>query len=399
VLTLTATPIPRTLQLALSGARDTSQINTPPVDRLPVQTEIHSWSEELIRDAILREVDRQGQVFFVHNRVQSIQAIQGMLERLVPGLRYTIAHGQMPERQLERVVVDFYHQRYDVLVTTMIIESGLDMPNVNTLIVNRADRFGLAQLYQLRGRIGRSNRQAYAYLLTPPRLAMSSVARQRLGTLAELTELGSGMKVALRDLEIRGAGNLLGAQQSGFINAIGFDLYTHLLEEAVARIKGEEPPAREAEEVRIEFDGDALLPPEYIDDGDLRYYFYRRMASAIRMEELEQLAGELEDRFGALPPPARNLLEVARLKILCRVVGFSRITVGERMLSADLKLPPEAEAGQRIIGRLVAAADPEQIEFRMQEVVELTCRFNSPDPLKACRKFLQRLERYGILLC
>ncbi|HHE46247.1 MAG TPA: transcription-repair coupling factor, partial [Bacteroidetes bacterium] len=282
VLTLTATPIPRTLHLALTGARDTSLINTPPVDRLPVQTEVHNWSEELIRDAILREIDRQGQVFFLHNRVKSIHSVKNLLERLVPELRYGVAHGQLPEKKLERVIADFLRGRYDVLVTTMIIESGIDMPNVNTLIVNRADCFGLAQLYQLRGRIGRSNRQAYAYLLTPPGLSITSEARRRLATITELTELGSGMKVAMRDLEIRGAGNLLGAQQSGYINTVGFDMYTRLLNEEISRLKDEPAPTEPSpdEEITIDFNDPAIIPTDYIDDGDLRYDFYRRLAEA-----------------------------------------------------------------------------------------------------------------------
>ncbi len=400
VLTLTATPIPRTLHLALMGARDTSQINTPPIDRLPVQTEVHHWSEGLIRDAIYREIDRQGQVFFVHNRVQSIHSVKGMLERLAPGLRYAVAHGQMPERQLERVMVDFLQRHYDVLVTTMIIESGLDIPNVNTLLVNRADRFGLAQLYQLRGRIGRSNRQAYAHFLIPPRMSMTPEARRRLATLAEMTELGSGLKVAMRDLEIRGAGNLLGPEQSGYINAVGFELYTRLLEEAVCRLKGEEIKAAptEEEEVRVEFDGPALLPSGYIDDGDLRYEFYLRLARAGSTGEIDRLTEELTDRFGTPPDPARNLIELAKLKLLSREAGFQRVAVLKRRLTADLTLPPEPDLSQRIIGRLVAAADPEQVEFRMGDTVELIYHLNRGEPLERARKFLQRITRNGILV-
>jgi transcription-repair coupling factor (superfamily II helicase) len=398
VLTLTATPIPRTLQLALSGARDTSQINTPPVDRLPVQTEVHAWSEELIRDAILSEVDRQGQVFFVHNRVQSIHAVRGMLGRLAPGLRYAVAHGQMPERELEKVMVDFMQQRYDVLVSTMIIEAGLDIPNVNTLVVNRADRFGLAQLYQLRGRIGRSNRQAYAYLLTPPRLAMTDEARRRLGTLMELSELGSGLKVAMRDLEIRGAGNLLGAEQSGFINAVGFDLYTRLLDEAVHEMKGEAAAiTTQLPDVKVDYDGPAFLPVEYIDEGDLRYDFYRRFANAARADLVDHLAGELSDRFGPPPEPARNLMEVVRLKLLAGAVGFTRLEMNDDYTLAELNLPPDPERSQRYIGRLVAAAAPEEVEFRMRDKVELVYRFNTGHPLQRTRYLLEKLKRSDIL--
>jgi len=399
VLTLTATPIPRTLHLALMGARDTSLINTPPIDRLPVQTEVHNWSEELIKDAILREIDREGQVFFLHNRVKSIYSVKNMLERLVPGLRYGVAHGQLPERELERVITDFLRRRYDVLVTTVIIESGIDMPNVNTLIVNRADCFGLAQLYQLRGRIGRSNRQAYAYLLTPPGLIMTSEARRRLATITELTELGSGMKVAMRDLEIRGAGNLLGAQQSGYINAVGFDMYSRLLNEEVSKLK-EEPPPEELsteEEIVIDFNGPVILPAVYIDDGDLRYDFYRRLAAVSRIEEVDMLKEELTDRFGAPPTPAGNLLELARLKVLCRRANIRKLAVNDNYLIAELSLPDDSAESQRRIGELVAAADPEPVEFRVTDKVEMIYRFKSENRLHRARKFLRRLTREGIL--
>ena len=399
VLTLTATPIPRTLHLALMGARDTSLINTPPMDRLPVQTEVHGWSEDLIKESVLREVDRHGQVFFVHNRVQSINSVRNMIERLVPGLRYAVAHGQMPEKELEKVVSDFLRYRYDVLVTTMIIESGIDMPNVNTLIVNRADRFGLAQLYQLRGRIGRSNRQAYAYLMTPPRLVMTVDARRRLATISELTELGSGMKVAMRDLEIRGAGNLLGAQQSGYINAVGFDLYSRMLEEEVGRLKekAEQKPPPVEEEIHVEYDGPALFTGDYIDDVDLRYDFYRRLSSFTEIEEVDQLLEELTDRFGLPPRQARNLIELTRLKILCRTADISKLYVNREYLIASLNLPSDPTESQRAVGRLVAAADPEQVEFRLSEPVELIYRFNSGERLQKARKFLQRITRQGIL--
>lgn len=399
VLTLTATPIPRTLHMALMGARDTSQINTAPVDRLPIQTEVHPWSEDLIRDAIMREVDRQGQVFFVHNRIKSIHAVKGMLERLVPGLNYAIGHGQMKESELERVMYDFMHNRYDVLVTTMIIESGLDIPRVNTLIVNRADRFGLAQLYQLRGRIGRSNRQAYAYLLTPPRMTMTPEARRRLATLTELTELGSGQKIAMRDLEIRGAGNLLGPEQSGFVNAVGFDLYTRMMEEAVKDIKGEDEKkikTTEYEDVRVEFDGPALVPANYIDDSDLRYDVYRRLAEAADISTIDRIEEELIDRFGNLPEPTRNLLDVTRLKIMGRLLRCSKIVITKKILVVALILPDNQAECQRYIGRLVSLADPEPVEFRLEDNVELIYRFNSSNKLKQARILLRHLTREGI---
>lgn len=401
VLSMSATPIPRTLHLALMGAKDTSQINTPPVDRLPIQTEVYPWSEQIIRDAILREVDRQGQVFFVHNRIQSIYAIKSLLERLVPGLNYAVGHGQMKERELEKVMYEFMHGRYDVLISTMIIESGLDIPNVNTMIVNRADMFGLAQLYQLRGRIGRSNRQAYAYLLTPPKLVMTPDARRRLTTLSELTELGSGFKVAMRDLEIRGAGNLLGAQQSGFINAVGFDLYTSMLEEAVKKLKKDDLDKEEPEvdeEVRVDFKGPAILPASYIDNSDLRYYFYRSLARALDNKEIDQIEEEMIDRFGEFPDQTRNLLNISRLKIMGRILRFNRIMVSKKFMLATLDLPDDPADSQKYIGKLVAQADPETVEFKTGKNVDLVYRINSVDPLKQSRKFLLHLTRKGILL-
>jgi transcription-repair coupling factor (superfamily II helicase) len=395
ILTMTATPIPRTLHLALMGARDTSQINTPPVDRLPIITEIHAWSEELIRDAVLQEIDRNGQVFFLHNRVESIFGIKSLIERLTPGVRCAVAHGQMPGAQLEKIMIDFMNQHYDVLICTTIIESGIDIPNTNTLIVNRADKFGLAQLYQLRGRIGRSSRQAYAYLLTPPRMEMTGDARRRLATLAELTELGSGMKIALRDLEIRGAGNLLGAEQSGFINSVGFDLYTKLLEEAVQEVKGDQSTALKiaADDIHVDFDGSALIPGDYIEDGDLRYDFYRRIGSAENTEVIETISDELNDRFGDLPIQARNLIDLIRLKILGRKLHFSKIILHDSYLSAVLQLPDDPTLGQQIIGSIVAKADPEQVEFRMTKGVEMVFRYVKGDSLREALRFLQRLTR------
>lgn len=398
-LTMTATPIPRTLHLALMGARDTSQINTPPVDRLPIRTEIYPWSEELIRDAIMREIDREGQVFFVHNRVQSIHAVQGLVDRLVPGIRTAVAHGQMPERKLEKVMVDFMEHRADVLVTTMIIESGLDIPNVNTLVVNRADRFGLAQLHQLRGRIGRSNRQAYAYLMTPPRMVMTSDARKRLATLVELTELGAGFNIALRDLEIRGAGNLLGAAQSGYINAVGFDLYSHLLEEAVNELRGQdfgtgtEPDG----EVKIDFDGPAFIPADYISDSDLRFNVYRRLSQAAKPDEIDLLEEELIDRFGKIPLQSRNLLEISRLKVLSGLAILKRVSVENDRMTCVLNLSEDQKESQKQVGLIVALADPFKMEFRINENVEMIYEVSSTNRLVNARKFLQHLTRNGKL--
>jgi len=333
VLSLSATPIPRTLHMALSGARDLSMISTPPQDRLPIETEVVPFDERIIRETILREIARGGQVYFVHNRVQTIHAMKKMLERLLPQVSFAVAHGQMSEHELEEVMTGFIHEKYQVLVTTMIIESGLDIPNVNTLIVNRADRFGLAQLYQLRGRIGRSHRQAYAYLLTPPRMLLQTDARRRLETIAEHTRLGSGFQIAMRDLEIRGAGNLLGPQQSGFINAVGFELYTQMLQEAVAKLNEESAVAlpevqvrrRDAREVRIDAPVDAVLPPSYVTEASDRVDLYRRLSRAQNGDDVVGLREEVRDRFGPLPDSAENLISMVLAQTLAAKAGVVRI--------------------------------------------------------------------------
>lgn len=337
VLTLSATPIPRTLHMALSGARDMSMISTPPQNRHPIETEVVPFDERIIREAILREVARGGQVYFVHNRVQTIQATQKMLERMLPDVSFAHAHGQMSERELEHVMDDFLHEKYQVLVTTMIIESGLDIPNVNTLVVNRADRFGLAQLYQLRGRIGRSHRQAYAWLLTPPRMMLQPDARRRLETIAEHTRLGSGFQIAMRDLEIRGAGNLLGPQQSGFINSVGFEMYTEMLQEAVTRL-GEtgsmelpevKPQRRDARDVKVDAPVNAVLPPDYVTDAGERVDHYRRLSRAQTLDEVQAIREELRDRYGALPDVAEHLVALVGVQTLASRAGVMKVELYE----------------------------------------------------------------------
>ena len=277
VLTLTATPIPRTLQMSLMGLREMSLIETPPRDRTPIVTWVSEFDEDLIEDAIRREVDRGGQVFYVHNRVQTIDGARRLVESLAPEVRVAVAHGQMPEKELERVMVALFHREVDVLVTSTIIESGLDVPSANTIVVARADRFGLADLYQLRGRVGRSHHRAYCYLLTPPRDAMTPEAEKRLRVLEEHTDLGAGYRIALHDLEMRGAGNLLGADQSGFIAAVGFETYLRLLEETIQKLKGEEE--RPAAEPELAFDADAFLPDRYVPDSQQKLALYRRLSA------------------------------------------------------------------------------------------------------------------------
>jgi len=326
VLSMTATPIPRTLSMAISGLRDISVIDTPPRNRLPIHTEILPFDDDRIRDAIIREVDRGGQVFFVHNRVQSIGVMESYLRRLLPDrVKIAHAHGQMRERELENRMIDFLDGGFHVLVCTMIIEAGLDFPNVNTIIINRADKFGLAQLYQLRGRVGRSDRKAFAYLLVPGGKMLTSGAIKRLQSISEFDYLGAGYRIAMRDLEIRGAGNLLGPQQSGHINAVGLDLYTRMLREEVSNLKGE--PVQEEPEVKISVPIPAFLPDWYVHDSEERMNIYRRLSMVEEVRELEEMTEELRDRFGPLPDPAGNMLRLLDLKVRARAVGVERVEV------------------------------------------------------------------------
>ncbi|HET7009512.1 MAG TPA: transcription-repair coupling factor [Anaerolineales bacterium] len=337
VLTMTATPIPRTLYMALTGARDISTINTPPDERLPVATHIGPYDPSLVRQAILRELDRGGQVFFVHNRVQTIPAVEHRLERLVPEARLSVANGQMPEHDLARVMEEFSNGEVDILLTTSIIESGLDFPNANTLIVDRTDWFGLAQLYQLRGRVGRGTARAYAYFFRPPGSRMGDEALRRLEILAENTQLGAGFNIAMQDLELRGAGEVLGTRQHGHIAAIGFHLYTRLLATAVRRLRAEyrteeklKLPAAMLEDplaVDVDLPLACAIPEDYVPDRNLRLQLYRRMARLRSEKEIGALERELANRFGSPPPEARNLLYQIRVKVLAAGAGFSAVGV------------------------------------------------------------------------
>jgi transcription-repair coupling factor (superfamily II helicase) len=325
VLTLTATPIPRTLEMSLTGIRDLSLVNTPPEDRQPILTYVGELDERAVSEAIRRELLREGQVLFVHNRVHDIAHVADDVKRLVPEARVAIAHGQLDENRLERVVQQFWDREHDVLVCTTIVESGLDMPTVNTLVVDRADMLGLSQLYQLRGRVGRRGQRAYAYLLYPADSALTEQAYERLKTIGEFTDLGSGFKIAMRDLEIRGAGNLLGAEQSGHIAAVGFDLYVEMVTEAVGELTGEvrEPPA----EVQIDLPITAHLPADYISRDDVRMEAYRRLAAVTSAEDVDDVRAEWEDRYGPPPPPAAALLDVARLRAACLRLGIRAVSV------------------------------------------------------------------------
>jgi transcription-repair coupling factor (superfamily II helicase) len=343
VLTLTATPIPRTLYLALAGARDMSTIETPPQDRLPVETLVAQYDERLIRDAIRRELNRGGQVFYLHNRVFDIEAVAQRLRALVPQARLAVGHGQMHSDQLEEVMATFVNGQTDVLLSTTIIESGLDIPNANTIIIDRADRFGLSDLYQLRGRVGRYKHQAYAYLLLPRHAGLLTDARKRINAIKQYSSLGSGFKIAMRDLEIRGAGNLLGPQQSGHIAAVGFELYCQLLKQSVSSLKGEKVQPRLNVNVRLDFlaaSADeaapqkpaACFPGSYIPEARQRIEIYRKLAQVNDAASWRTLKNELRDRFGPLPDAVELLLKVADLKITAAQRGVTLIETQEDKL-------------------------------------------------------------------
>jgi transcription-repair coupling factor (superfamily II helicase) len=320
---MTATPIPRTLNMSLVGIRDMSIIETPPKDRLSIQTNVVKFDAPVLERAIRNELARGGQVYFVHNRVESIFSIGNLLQRLVPEARVVVGHGQMGEDELERAMLGFVERRFDILLATTIVENGLDIPNANTIIINRADRYGLSQLYQLRGRVGRSDRPAYAYLLIPPQESLSPVARKRLAAIKEFSDLGSGFRVAALDLEIRGAGNLLGGEQSGHIDAVGFEMYMKLLEETIRELKGEDIDDDQRATVNLRIN--LKIDDAYIPDMNQRLVIYRRIASARSESELDGAIEELRDRFGAPPPAVLNLADYGRIRLMADRLGIDTI--------------------------------------------------------------------------
>jgi transcription-repair coupling factor (superfamily II helicase) len=336
VLTMTATPIPRTLHMSLVNLRDMSVIETPPQERLPIRTTIREYDDAMIREAILREIDRGGQVFFVHNRVQGIQMIAHKLQQLIPEAKFCVGHGQMNEEQLERVMVGFANGEYDVLISTTIIENGLDIPNANTIIVNNAAYFGLSQLYQLRGRVGRATQQAYAYFFYAKDAKLTPIQEKRLRAIFEATELGAGFRIAMKDLEIRGAGNLLGAEQSGFMNSVGFDLYCKLLAEAVQELQGKQAEAPQLG-TTVDLPLDAFLPDNFIGDRTLKVNFYQRLANLTQPEQVEAMGAEMTDRFGALPQPVQSLLSLIRLKVEAAHLGYEAISVKDHEFVLTVK--------------------------------------------------------------
>jgi transcription-repair coupling factor (superfamily II helicase) len=370
VLTLSATPIPRTLEMSLVGIRDLSLLQTPPADRQPILTFVGGYDERVAVEAIRRELLREGQVFWVHNRVQTIDAAASRLRDLVPEARIAIAHGKMDEGSLEQVVLDFWEGRFDVLVCTTIIESGIDMPTVNTLVVERADLLGLGQMHQLRGRVGRSGSRAYAYLFHPPDARLTEEAYERLRTIGEATELGSGFKIAMRDLEIRGAGNLLGEAQSGHIAAVGYDLYCQMVNEAVSEMKGE--PVKAPSEVKLDVPSDAYLPTDYVPKEELRLEAYRRLAAVTSPAEVDDIRAEWIDRYGPVPPAAEALLAVGLLRAECNRLGLRDVQiVGTQARLAPLELKTSAELRLKRLSRdAIYKTDQQQLVVPVKRGVD-----------------------------
>ena len=346
VLTLSATPIPRTLHMSMAGMRDLSTIATPPENRQSIETYVLEDNPDILRRAISTEIERDGQVFYVHNRVQTIEAQADMLEKLVPGVSICVAHGQMNEHELEEIMIDFLNRKYDVLVATSIIESGLDMPNVNTIIINRADTFGLSQLYQLKGRVGRSIRQSYAYLFYPRHMSLSEDAQKRLQVISEYSELGSGLKIAMKDLEIRGAGNILGREQSGSIMEVGFELYCSMLEDAVKRLKGEKPSTMYRTPVFI--NTDFFIPDSYISDERQKIEFYKRFESCETIEEVNELKNELQDRFGPPPEKVMVLIELEEIRTLASSLCIDEILEQTRSIKIKISAQNLIDPGKLV---------------------------------------------------
>ena len=353
VLTLSATPIPRTLNMSLSGLRDMSLIETPPRDRLAIQTQVVQFSENVIKSAIELELGRGGQVFLIHNRVETIDTIAALVQRLVPQARLVVGHGQMNEKEMEKVMLDFIGHKHDVLVATTIIENGIDIPRANTIIINRADQYGLSQLYQLRGRVGRSNRRAYAYLLIPGEQELTPIAKRRLAAIREFSDLGAGFRIAALDLELRGAGNLLGGQQSGHMDALGFDLYTQMLERTVAELRGE--AVEDETSVTINLGVDVAIPDEYISDMGQRLRTYKRVSSARDEEALASIRQEIRDRYGRLPESVEQLFGYALLRRLAEEIGV--LSIDKTADGVALKFTEKARISPEKLAEFVSSRE------------------------------------------
>ena len=368
-LTMTATPIPRTLQFSLMGARDLSSITTPPPNRYPVQTEVERFNPDIIREAINFEMSRNGQVFFINNRIQNIYEMEALVKREVPDARIAVGHGQMEPEKLEKIILDFVNYEYDVLIATSIVESGIDVPNANTIIINNAQQFGLSDLHQLRGRVGRSNRKAFCYLLSPPLSSLTQEARRRLQAIENFSELGSGIHIAMQDLDIRGAGNMLGAEQSGFIADLGYETYQKILEEAVDELKAEEfadlysnatenRPDTGSEYVRetyIESDLELMFPPTYIPNDSERVSLYRELDKMEEERDILTFTERLKDRFGKVPKEGKELIRVVRLRRMAKTLGMEKVILKKGQMSIFLVTNPESpyyesEAFDKLLG-------------------------------------------------
>jgi transcription-repair coupling factor (superfamily II helicase) len=391
VMTLTATPIPRTLHMSLLNLRDISLITTPPHDRKLIRTYVAEVNDSLIRDAILRELQRGGQVFYLHNRVESIAGVTARLKELVPEARFAFGHGQMSEEEMGPLMRRFINKEIDVLVSTTIIESGIDVPNANTIIIERADALGLAQLYQLRGRVGRSSRQAYAYLMIPSTRSLSAEAQKRLKVLQSLDDLGMGFNLAINDLEIRGAGNLLGKEQSGNVLSVGFDLYTRILKEAIADLKGEELPVEETVDPEVKLGVASYVPDFYIPDISERLVIYQRLAAMLNPDEADDLRDEIEDRFGPLPREVKNLVELMRLRALFRHFGVVKGEFGAGKL--QLAFSPQAKVDiDKVLG--LVRSEPQRYKFGKNLTLTIGFDFEQLEsPLQLFRPAEQVLRR------
>jgi len=387
VLTLTATPIPRTLYMSLSGARDMSIINTPPPERLPIKTFVLPFSKEVVREAILREMERQGQTYFVHTQVKTISTIYNLLQETVPEARIAIAHGQMSEHELEKVMLDFLDYKYDLLLSTSIIESGIDIANVNTIIIHNAHQFGLSQLYQLRGRVGRAKHMAYAYLLYPHKFALSSLAKDRLEAIRKFSDLGSGFKIAMRDLEIRGAGNILGPEQHGNLMAVGFDLYCKLLQEAIAKLKGEE--VQDESFPVVDLPCDTYIPEEYVEDITQRYAVYKKFSSAKDFKSLQEIEDELLDRYGKPPLSVKRLIDLLKMRLRAKKIGITSLSVSDGYLL--IELPPKEELIPTVISLLTSF--PERLRLNPKNTNNLILKWTSQEEsIPFLEEILKKLE-------
>ncbi|MEF8984630.1 MAG: TRCF domain-containing protein, partial [Bacteroidales bacterium] len=409
-LTLTATPIPRTLQFSLMGARDLSIIHTPPPNRYPIITEVHTFNEDIIREAIHYEFERNGQVFFINNRIQNIYEVEKLVNRLCPDVKTVVAHGQMEGSKLEKIMLDFINHEYDVLIATSIIESGLDIPNANTMIINEAQNFGLSDLHQLRGRVGRSNKKAFCYLLAPPLTAVTPEARKRLKAIEEFSELGSGFNISMQDLDIRGAGNLLGKEQSGFIADIGLETYQRILDEALQELKENEfkdlfqeekkedikkqkVEQRFIQDCQIETDLEILFPDDYIPNISERINLYRELDNIGNEQQLKAFEEKLVDRFGALPKPTQELLNVVRLRWLAIDLGFEKILIKNSTLVMHFISNQESPYYQSpVFSGILRYVQQNQELFQMKEGKKLTLTVQNINNINKALKMLNDMK-------